>query len=212
MNQQIFVLKVYFIALFVLGFSSFPAAGNVPLPVHEHTREDMAKYSGSQRSSMLQLSYSQKQMIPFNALTEKKQQNYAGNGYERSLFLFRGEKKGKPFSLRGIHKYSGYATLGAGLLTGVSKSSHSFHCKAAKGTTALAAVTVLSGFVSYGFPALDLTMISSQRVQHRLIGLAGMIGCAASVFLAENNGLSSHPGLGVAGAVLMTTSVILVKW
>ena len=97
-------------------------------------------------------------------------------------------------------------------MTGVSKSSPSFHCKSAKGTTILVAATVLTGLVNYGFPALKRSNILSHRMLHRLMGTAGMIGCVIAVYLTETDGFSSHPGLGVAGGGLMAASVVLVKW
>lgn len=122
------------------------------------------------------------------------------------------EEDAASFNLGPTHKYIGYATLVAALLTGVSKSSHKFHCRAAKGTAALAGATVVTGFVNYGYPAFRKSNLMSERMMHSVLGTVGMLGCAASVYLAENDGFSSHGGLGVAGAVLMTGSVVRLYW
>ncbi len=129
-----------------------------------------------------------------------------------AVFYNRQDAAFSGFDMGMFHKYAGYATLAAALVTGVTKSSHSIHCDFAKATTALAGVTVLSGWYQYGMPTLAKSRFVSDINMHKILGFAGMLGCAASVYLAEDHEISSHGGIGVAGAGCMALSVVLIAF
>ena len=211
MNRQRISLRFFLIVLFLFGVSVLSEAESFLLSGRTPASECLMENNGSPDISSGRSVFLHRELISQSILTDMKQDHVLStNGY--NTFFIGGSSGRKAMNLRTFHKFSGYTTLGAALVTGLSKSSHSFHCDAAKVTTILAATTVLSGLVYYGFPVPDGSNISSHGMLHRLLGTAGMIGCAASVFLAEDDDLSSHSGLGVAGAGLMAASVVLIKW
>ena len=208
------VVWLIVLAACIIGFSPSVTAEGRMFSVHEtpeaFEHEDAVSGFTRPQSSLSDVTSIQPS-VPGASISENDVAG-AGGGHGHQALFIGGDGLGS-LNTRNVHRYTGYATVAAALVTGVSNSSHDFHCKAAKSTAALAAITVLTGVMSYGFPVPDTADITSPMTMHPLLGTAGMICCAASVWMAvEDDESSSHAGLGVAGAGLMAASVVVMRW
>jgi|GEM_PF-6475659 len=110
---------------------------------------------------------------------------------------------------RAAHKYLGYATLVMAGLAAVSSSSHGLHRAASYAAIGLGGGTIATGFKEYG-GYIDLSDGLSKYDTHAILGTVGALAFTAAVIAAEAD--QSHSGFGVASAVSMGLSAVVIKW
>jgi hypothetical protein len=115
------------------------------------------------------------------------------------------------FSMGKMHKYLGYATLGAALAAGVSGSDDGFHKGVGTAAAALAVATCVTGFSEYS-NYFDVSEGLSMHNIHIVLGTlatAGFVATAANAFANDDDG---HAGLGIASGVLMVVPVVVLHF
>ena len=128
--------------------------------------------------------------------------NRANSGYEASeIRIDMGE----------LHKYLGYATLGAVLVAGASGSDNGFHKGAGTLAAALAVATCTTGFSEYS-NYFDASEGLSPHNIHIVLGTLATAGLVATVANAYANEDKGHAGLGVASGVLMVVPVVVLHF
>lgn len=115
------------------------------------------------------------------------------------------------FSMGKLHKYLGYATLGAALAAGVSGSDDGFHKGAGTLAAALAVATCATGFSEYSayFDASEGLSMHNIHIVLGTLATAGFVATAANAFANDDDG---HAGLGIASGVLMVVPVVVLHF
>ncbi|MFZ2631465.1 MAG: hypothetical protein WA081_11040 [Desulfosalsimonadaceae bacterium] len=114
-------------------------------------------------------------------------------------------------SMGKLHKYLGYATLGAALAAGVSGSDDGFHKGAGTLAAALAVATCATGFSEYAeyFDASEGLSMHNIHIVLGTLATAGFVATAANAYANDDDG---HAGLGIASGVLMVVPVVVLHF
>jgi hypothetical protein len=117
----------------------------------------------------------------------------------------------KRFSMGKMHKYLGYATLGAALAAGVSGSDDGFHKGAGIAAAALAVAACATGFSEYSnyFDVSEGLSIHNIHIVLGTLATAGFVFTAADALANDDDG---HAGLGIASGVLMVVPVVVLHF
>jgi len=115
------------------------------------------------------------------------------------------------FSMGKMHKYLGYATLGAALAAGVSGADDGFHKGAGTAAAALAVAACATGFSEYSsyFDASEGLSMHNIHIVLATLATAGFVATAANAFANDDDG---HAGLGIASGVLMVVPVVVLHF
>jgi len=115
------------------------------------------------------------------------------------------------FSMGKLHKYLGYATLGAALVAGASGSDSGFHKGMGTLTAAMAVATCTTGFSEYS-NYFDINEGLSVHNIHIVLGTLATAGFVATVANAYANDDNGHAGLGIASGVLVVVPVVVLHF
>jgi hypothetical protein len=114
-------------------------------------------------------------------------------------------------SMGKMHKYLGYATLGAALAAGVSGSDDGFHKGAGTAAAALAVATCVTGFLEYSnyFDVSEGLSMHNIHIVLATLATAGFVVTAADALANDDDG---HAGLGITSGVLMVVPVVVLHF
>ncbi|HSG27760.1 MAG TPA: hypothetical protein VLA34_04710 [Candidatus Krumholzibacterium sp.] len=133
----------------------------------------------------------------------------AGRGAEGSRPAARTSTRS---GLRQWHRYLGYGTLILAGITAVSSSEKSVHYVCAYSATGAAVATCVTGYLKYGRRFnLSRGLLRDDNV-HIILGVAGTVGMAAAVLMADSGEEGGHAAIGTGGGASMLVSLLVIKW
>jgi hypothetical protein len=114
---------------------------------------------------------------------------------------------------RDWHKYLGYTTVALALAAGPTNSQKSLHYALAYSSAAAAVATVVTGWRQHrdDLPAEEGLLTNGYK-RHALLGVLGALAMVTAVSIADSGDNGGHSAIGIAGASLMTLSVIDLHW